>query len=466
MDDEVICYRLPHLDINIEVCNDRKVGVLSNPNFIMIQKIFLTSIFLIFSNILLAQKSEQSSDSLFTIEFSFVGDIMCHSTQFKFAKIENDSFDFKPVYREIKPYFDNSDIVVGNLETVIEVEGVKFSGYPVFNTPKEFLEGLKFAGFNFLSTANNHAFDINQRGVLSTLEHIKNFGMESFGSYNSQSSRDSVVIHEKNGIKFAILSYTYGVNLYKIPDEKSYLVNRVNEKLIESDIKKHRKNGADLIIVFYHFGTEYATKPNYFQRNIVSKTIEFGADIIIGSHPHTLQPIEYFKLESGNIDSGFVAYSLGNFYSNQRWRYSDGGAILNFTIQKNKNNGNIKLAGVRYLPIWVYKGYTENGSEYIILPSATAFDEATPSYLTSKDLDLMKESYNDTKTILTSITENIEIDSIEKSKYRKKMREYIANKIFISKIPILQFENNWINTFSDTLKFVKTDSTLQFGIID
>lgn len=198
----------------------------------------------------------------------------------------------------------------------------------------------------------------------------------------------------------------------------------------------------------------------------MSKTIEFGADIIIGSHPHTLQPIEYFKLESGNIDSGFVAYSLGNFYSNQRWRYSDGGAILNFTIQKNKNNGNIKLAGVRYLPIWVYKGYTENGSEYIILPTETAFAEKYPAYLSSKDLYLMKESYNDTKAILTNITENIEIDSIEKSKYRKKMREYLANKFFISKIPILQFENNWINTFGDTLEFVKIDSTLQFGIID
>ena len=179
-----------------------------------------------------------------------------------------------------------------------------------------------------------------------------------------------------------------------------------------------------------------------------------------------MQPIEYFKSENGNIDSGFVAYSLGNFYSNQRWRYSDGGAVLNFTVQKNIFNGNISLSGVRYLPIWVYKGYTENGSEYIILPSDTVFDETTPNYLSGKDLDLMEECYNDTKRILTSITKNIEIDSIEKSKLRRKKREYLANKIFINRIPILQFENNWINTFSDTLRFVKSDSTLQFGIID
>ena len=437
-----------------------------NQSYIMIHKLFLTSIFLIFSTNLFAEGNEQATDSLSTLEFSFVGDIMCHSTQFKFAKVNDSLFDFKPVYREIKPYFDNSDVVVGNLETVIEVEGVKFSGYPVFNTPKDFLAGLKFAGFNILSTANNHAYDINQRGVLSTLKYIKENGIKSVGTYKSQSNRDSVIIFKKNGIKYSILSYTYGVNLYKIPDEKSYLVNRINEKLIEADIKNYREKGSDLIIIVFHFGTEYATKPNNYQKKIVSKTIEFGADIIIGSHPHTLQPIEYYKSVNGNIDSGFVSYSLGNFYSNQRWRYSDGGAVLNFTVQKNIFNGSISLSGVRYLPIWVYKGYTENGSEYIILPSDIVFDETTPNYLSGKDLDLMEECYYDTKRILTSITNNIEVDSIDKSKLRRKNREYIANKNFISKIPILKFEKNRIVIFSDTLKFVEPDSTLQFGIID
>ncbi|MDA3859602.1 MAG: CapA family protein, partial [Melioribacteraceae bacterium] len=401
----------------------------------MIYKLFFASIFLISSNIVIAEGNEQKGDSLSTLEFSFVGDIMCHSTQFKFAQVDDDSFDFKPVYREIKPYFDNSDVVVANLETVIEVEEVKFSGYPVFNTPKHFLGGLKFAGFNFLSTANNHSFDIRERGVYSTLKHIENYGMHSVGSYKSQSSRDSVKIHEQNGIKFAILSYTFGVNLYKIPDEKSYLVNRINEDLIENDIQNHRKDGADLIILFFHFGTEYATEPSNYQNNIVQKSIEFGADLIIGAHPHSLQPIKYFKSVNGNIDSGFVAYSLGNFVSNQRWRYSDGGAVLNFTVTKNNLNGNISLAEVRYLPIWVYKGYTENGLEYVVLPSATEFDETTPSFLASEDLDLMEECYYDTKAILTSSTKNIKIDSIEKSNLRRKNRNYLANRLFIDRIP-------------------------------
>ncbi len=431
----------------------------------MTYKLLFLSI-LSFCNFLLATENGQIEDSLSTLEFSFVGDIMCHSTQFKYAKTGKDSFDFKPVFREIKPYFENSDIVVGNLETVIEVEGVRFAGYPVFNTPKELLGGLKFAGFDILSTANNHSYDRNERGVLSTLKHIKDYGFESVGSYSSKSSRDSVKIFEKNGIKFAILSYTYGVNLYHIPNEKSYLVNRINEQIIEADISKHRSNGADVVILFFHFGLEYTKQPNSYQREVVKEAIKFGADVIIGSHPHSLQPIEYFKTENGKLDSGFVAYSLGNFISNQRWRYSDGSAVLNFSITKNNYTGKVSLLKVRFLPIWVYKGNTEKGSEYIVLPSAIASSGITPEYLSNADIDLMKECYNDTKRILTNYSTNLELDSIERSNIRRRKREYLANRILRNKIPVLQIEKEDINFYNNLLNYTKVDSILQPKIID
>jgi poly-gamma-glutamate capsule biosynthesis protein CapA/YwtB (metallophosphatase superfamily) len=426
----------------------------------MIKKIILVLLFISIYELVFATGNEQIGDSLSTIEFSFVGDIMCHSTQYNYSQVEEDSFDFKPVFREIKSYFDNSDVVVGNLETVIEVEGVKFAGYPIFNTPKEFLEGLKFAGFDILSTANNHSFDIKERGVRSTIEHIKYFNMQSVGTYITQSNRDSVIIFQQKGIKFAILSYTFGVNLYEIPGEKNYLVNRINDDLIKNDISNHRKEGADLIILFFHFGSEYANEPDAYQKDVVKNSIEFGADIIIGAHPHTIQPIEYFKSENGNIDSGFVAYSLGNFVSNQRWRYSDGGAVLNFTIQKNTLNGNISLAGVRYFPIWVYKGNTDNGLEYIVLPSETGLNKDIPNYLSDEDLNLLQECYFDTKNILTSIAQNIELDTIEKSRLRRNNREYFANKIFIEKIPIMKNEIGRINKYVGLLEFIEADSTL------
>ena len=377
--------------------------------------------------------SGQSKDISY-LEFAFTGDIMCHSTEFKFAKVGKDTFDFKPFYREIKSYFDNCDVVVGNLETVVEVKGIRYSGYPVFNTPKDFLTGLKFAGFDILSTANNHAYDIKERGVLSTINHIHSEGMDNVGTYKSKSKRDSVRIFEKNGIKFAVLSYTYGVNLYAIPDEKSFLVNRIDKELIKTDIANYRKKGADLIIVFFHFGKEYAKTPNTYQTERVKKAIEFGADIIIGSHPHTLQPVEFFQ-SHGNIDTGFVAYSLGNFISNQRWRYSDGGAVLNFSVEKNMYNGKIKLKSVRYLPIWVFKGYTNNGSEYIVLPSAVALEKNPPAYLQNDDLQLMSECYYDTKEILQKRTKKIIMDSIPEIKERRKSRSLLTVRYLSNILP-------------------------------
>jgi len=418
-------------------------------------KILTLLLFLLSS--IFANKDDSLKDSVATLEFSVVGDIMCHSTQFKFASVGKDSFNFNPVYREIKKYFDNSNVVIGNLETVIEVENVKYSGYPVFNTPKEFLGGLKYAGFDILSTANNHTFDIRERGIESTLKYIKEYGFEKVGTYLSQSERDSVVIHKKNGIKFALLSYTYGVNLYTIPEGKEFLVNRINENLIKTDIERHKNAGADFVIVFYHFGVEYQREPNKYQRKLVEKTISFGADIIIGSHPHSLQPIEFFKTENGKIDSGFVAYSLGNFYSNQRWRYSDGGAVLNFSIEKNLKNNKSKLSGVRYLPFWVFKGFTKNGSEYIILPSEIAFYDSTKPYLNENDLTLMKECYYDTQAILEANSDRVEMDNMKKSNFRKLKRDYLENRRFISKIKILQNSSEWENIFSDTLKIIKNN---------
>jgi poly-gamma-glutamate synthesis protein (capsule biosynthesis protein) len=378
-----------------------------------------------------------------SLEFAFTGDIMCHSTQFKFAAVGKDSFDFKPTYREIKPYFDNCDVVVGNLETVVEVKGVKYSGYPVFNTPEDFLEGLKFAGFNILSTANNHAYDLKERGVLSTINHIHSAGMDNVGTYKTERGRDSVCLFEKNRIKFAILSYTYGVNLYTIPNEKSFLVNRINEELIKKDIINYRNEGADLIILFFHFGKEYAKVPDKFQKELVAKAIKFGADIIIGSHPHTLQPVKFFKSQ-GKIDTGFTAYSLGNFISNQRWRYSDGGAVLNFSVEKNMNNGKIKLKSVKYLPIWVFKGYTDNGSEYVILPADTAINDTHFTYLQSNDLKLMRECYYDTKEILQKETKKISIDSIPAIRKRQKAKKISELNCFVD-IPLKNTESKKTN---------------------
>lgn len=401
-------------------------------------------------------RENKSVDSSVTVTFSVVGDLMCHSTQFNYARQNDSTFNFKPVFREIKKYFDNSDVVIGNLETVVFGNEINYSGYPVFNTPEDFLSGLKHAGFDILVTANNHIYDQRENGVINTVDFIQKNDMKSSGAYKTQRERDSVKLFEKSGLKFALLSYTYAVNLYKIPKKNKFMVNLIDPELIKRDIEKAKDQNADLIIVYFHFGSEYSRSENDYQKNIVEKTISYGADVIIGAHPHTLQPIEYFQTNNANIDSGFVAYSLGNFISNQRWRYSDGGMVLNFSVTKNYTSNKSKLDAVRYLPIWVFKGVTNWGLEYVVFPSDIANSNSYPSYFNDEDKKLMLECYNDTREIIESRTSRIEQDSIDKILYRKRRIEQVRFRDFIAKIP---YKLDCSQTF-----IVKTDSLQYLSI--
>lgn len=340
---------------------------------------------------------QQKKDSLVTVSVSVTGDIMCHSVQYNYAKVEADSFDFNPVFSEVKKYLDQSDFVFGNLETVTAGRGKGYSGYPLFNTPDAFISALKNAGFNFLTTANNHAIDRGERGIKRTIEQLKHNHLDYTGTFLSERDRDSVRIYDIRGIKIAFLGYTYGTNGNPIPKGKGYLVNLIDTLKIKSDIRSAREKGTEIVVVYLHFGDEYQSKPNRYQKDIVNKTIQSGADIIIGGHTHVLQPVEFYKTNRARLDSGFVIYSMGNLISNQRWRYSDGGAIITFSLTKNVNHDSIYLTDVSYLPIWVFKGMTRSGKKYIIIPSETAFIDSIYHFLTPEDRMTAARSFHDTK---------------------------------------------------------------------
>ena len=250
---------------------------------------------------------------------------------------------------------------------------------------------------------------------------------------------------------------TYSVNLYRIPKEKSFLVNRIDPELIKSDIQKAKAQNSDLVIVYFHFGSEYSRSESKYQKDIVEKTINYGADIIIGAHTHTLQPVEIFKTNNANIDSGFVAYSLGNFVSNQRWRYSDGSAILNFSVTKDLITDEVKIDEIRYIPIWVFKGVSNWGLEYLILPSDIAISNTYPSYFTEEDKNLMLECYGDTREIMESRTNKNILDSIEKSSFRKWKIEQKQFRSFISKIPYMSDNLRQFSTRTDSLEYLSNE---------
>jgi poly-gamma-glutamate synthesis protein (capsule biosynthesis protein) len=358
--------------------------------------------------------STVAPDSLLTIRLSVVGDIMCHSPQFNYARVSKDSFDFNPVFKEVKKYFSLSDFLLGNFETVTAGNGKEYSGYPYFNTPDDFVPALKNAGFHLLSTANNHALDQGEKGVFRTLKILNKYSVPYNGTFSSQRDRDSIRIFDIKGIRVAYLAYSYGTNGNPVPKDKPYLINLINIDAVSKDISAARGTGADIVIVHYHFGEEYKREPVQSQREAVSKTIKLGADIIIGGHPHVIEPVEYFKTINGKLDTGFVAYSMGNFVSNQMWRYSDAGLILSVEVTKNLKRNSFYISKVDYTPTWVYKGNLRGKSEYLILPLFKSPEDSAYSFLGPAEKAKMRQAFSDTKEILTKYTNRIEEFSLPK----------------------------------------------------
>ena len=350
-------------------------------------------------------------DSSVTISISVVGDLMCHAPQFEYSRVSKDSFDFNPVYRNVKHYLEASDFTFGNLETVTAgKENGGYAGYPKFNSPASYITALKDVGFDLLVTANNHSLDRSEKGILKTIDEINSRNLKYVGTYTSQQDRDSIRIFDVKGIKIAVLAYSYGTNGNPIPKGKNYLINLIDYELIGKDIQSAKANGAELVLVHFHFGEEYKREPVQFQKDVVNKTIDLGADIIIGGHPHVLQPVNFYKTNNANLDSGFVAYSMGNFFSNQRDRYKDAGIILTMNIKKDFVSNKFEISEVNYLPTWVFKGNTSNGKEYVIIPSTNISD--TTLYLSNSEILKMNQAFDDTRFIINKYTSDPKLKEI------------------------------------------------------
>ena len=367
--------------------------------------ISVTAIFLLWNSFTFKTPKVISScsDSITTIHLVFTGDLMCHSPQFQYAKTGVDSFNFNTVYSYTAGLLSNADFTFGNLETVTAGKKAGYSGYPLFNSPDAFVNALKNAGFDFLFTSNNHALDKGIKGVTRTIDILDKNHLMHTGTFVSEKDRDSIRIINLKGINIAVLSYSYGVNGNLIPKGKEYSINLIDTVLIKKDIMRAKEKSPDLILVYFHFGSEYERTPSKQQVEIVNKTVSYGADIIIGSHPHVIQSYSVLK-GYHNLDSVFVAYSLGNFISNQRRRYTDAGLILNLNVTKNFTKDSVFISDYSFIPTWVYKGETGQGNEFFILPSESAFSDSLPSFITPSDISKMKQAYFDTESLLNTKT--------------------------------------------------------------
>lgn len=354
-------------------------------------------------------KNEQPKEDT-NITMSVIGDIMCHNSQYQDAyNSTKKTYDFSYVFTDIKQYVSTADIAIGNLETTFAGKEKGYSNYPRFNTPEQLATNLKDFGIDVVSTANNHCMDTNYTGLVSTLKYLDEVGIAHTGTNASKQEQNEILVKDVQGIKIAFLSFTYGTNGIPIPSDKSYAVNLIEEDLILNQIKLAKKEEPDLICVSMHWGIEYQTKQNSEQEKLANLLFKNGVDIILGSHPHVLQPMEKrtIKLEDGTTKDGFVIYSLGNFMSGQTKENTKNSVILNIDITKDAKTGKTELKSVEYIPIYMYKSTNSSVQKYKVLD----IEKTIKDYDSGKSQAIGQPTYNTLKKelnkIKTTMGENI-----------------------------------------------------------
>ncbi len=298
-----------------------------------------------------APEAVERQDTVRRATLVFAGDLMLHKPQLARARTADGSYDFRPVFRHVAERFRQADYAVLNLETTLARSG--HTGYPCFRSPAETASALADMGIDAVATANNHCCDGGSRGIAFTVAVLDSLGIRHTGAFaDSADFRSNHPLRfERGGISFAMFSHTYGTN--GIPTPVGRLVNRLDTIAMARELSAVDRDSVDVVIEFVHWGNEYERVENAEQRRLADFLRRHGVDLVIGSHPHVVQP---FEADSSHA----VIYSLGNLVSNQQWRYSDGGLIA--SVEVVKRGGGRPEYSLSLEPVWV------KTPEYSLIP--------------------------------------------------------------------------------------------------
>lgn len=296
------------------------------------------------------------ADTINSLKLLFIGDVMGHGPQIRAAYVDSTkTYNYEPVFQYVKPIVEEADLAIGNLEVTLSPKP-PYAGYPRFRSPDALATALRLAGFDMMVTANNHSNDGGLSGVLHTIDTLKGLGFYQTGTFKSEEERESFypLIVFKNDFKLAFLNYTYGTN--GLSTKAPSVVNMIDTMQMETDMRLALQLKPDAIIVLMHWGLEYKLIESQEQRELTAKLFEWGADMVIGAHPHVVQPIKRktLRVDSLNTRDVVVSYSLGNFISNQTKPNTDGGLIYEVELKKHKTNGDTWIGEDAYIPVWRY----------------------------------------------------------------------------------------------------------------
>ena len=361
-----------------------------------------------------AENSDSVNEEVQYVDIISLGNLIIHQSQIDGAKQEN-SYDFSPSFQYIKKMILDSDISMGILEGALA--GCEPSGYPFFNSPDEVVDALKDTGIDIINYANNHIYDYEDVGLQRTIDVTKEKGLDVLGVKSTEKEKNYLV-KEVNGIKIGFLAYVFEtsmINGHKTINSNilsTYSENLINTfnyndlesfyKKIENEISAMKSEGVEFIITSMHWGEEYNTYIEASQNEIAKRLNKLGVDIILGGHPHVIQPYEIMRNESGH--STFVIYSQGNSLSNQSEQEigvaeSEDGIMIKFTLEKK--DGNVSLKEYKIIPTWVYKEEKVNGTYYHkIIPVEEALADPKKYGISSDVYERVETSLNRTKGIL------------------------------------------------------------------
>ncbi len=327
----------------------------------------------------------QGEQDTIKISIGAIGDIMAHEPQIIAQKKDGDIYDFDNNYDKVRFLFKGMDLMVANLETTLSGKEKRFSGYPLFNAPDELAEAVSNAGIHVVSLANNHIYDRSESGFFRTIGVLEEFSIFPVGVRKDTTQRQ-YIIRDVNGIKIGITAFTYEtakvnglktINGLLISDKVSPLLNSFDpsdvigeSKRMKQVVNQMKADSVDLTIFMMHWGQEYNTSPNSYQVELATLLNHFGVDLIIGSHPHVVQPLGFIQHPETQHKT-FVAYSLGNFISNQRFEtlrnyHTEDGLLVKVELMKPAGE-KVRIEKVRYFPLWVNRELRNNKQFYEVL---------------------------------------------------------------------------------------------------
>jgi len=359
------------------------------------KKHLLFPLFILITSILMAQQVHKRD----SVTFIFMGDVMGHDPQIEAAYNPiTKKYHYDSVFKKIAPVIKNADFAIANLE--VTLGGKPYKGYPQFSSPDALAVACKNAGIDVLVTSNNHSCDRKKMGVLRTINVLDSLEIKHTGTFRNLVDRtqNNLLIMQKNNIKVGLLNYTYGTN--GLPTPQPTIVNRIDKEKMLMDIQRSKEERLDKLIVMLHWGEQYKSHPSKKQVDLANFLFKNGVDIIIGSHPHVLQKMEYFN----NGKEHLIVYSLGNYISNQRTRKRDGGAMLQFTLSKENNNTTISNQG--YYLTWVHKFKKDNKLNYEIL-SCTETEKNNYQNLDSVAQEKIKLFIKDSRELYQKENQNV-----------------------------------------------------------